>query len=246
MTALLAQTTLPAATPLGSLAAPSVGSWLLVLALVAVLPFLLTMVTSFAKLVIVGGILRQALGTQNVPPNSVITGLAIVLTIHIMAPIALRGWQAYTPPSKVGTTEPTLQDQLTAAADAFEPQLRAFLEKHSTAANRDLFTGLQARLGGPDEAALNSQFPPAVARGIHDLVILAPAFMLTELTTAFQIGFILFVPFLVIDLVVGNILLAMGMPSMSPITIALPLKLLMFVAIDGWRLVFQGLVLNYA
>ena len=269
----IAQATMPTTAPATRVADLAEGSgmgfWLIVLAVMALLPFLLTMVTSFAKLVIVGGILRQALGTQNIPPTTVITGLALILTAHIMAPVAQDAYQRYRvqqagrPAESRGPLE-VLKD----VAAAAEPPLREFLTRHSTESNRELFRELAGRLreantmvpattqaAATQAAATQPATQPAttvavepldpVARGVEDLTILAPAFILTELTKAFLIGFIIFVPFLIIDLVVSNVLLAMGMHMLSPVTVSLPLKLLLFVAIDGWRLLLQGLALSY-
>lgn len=212
---------------------PAIVAILLVLALA---PFLLTMITSFAKIVIVGGILRQALGMQQIPPNTVITGLALILTLHIMSPVVTGAYQDLETNGDY-TTE--------GYVSAIEPRLRGFLEKHSDPRNVALFNALRRRLGTVDESPAAGE-NPALQPLIETLTVVAPAFVLTELTEAFQIGFLLFIPFLVLDLVVSNILLAMGMQMLSPITISLPLKILLFVLIDGWRLIVQGLVLGYA
>jgi type III secretion protein R len=244
--------------------APSAGAglgfWLVILAAMAVLPFVLTMVTSFAKLVIVGGIVRQALGTQNIPPNTVITGLALIMTAHIMAPVAERAYANYQSQQKArggaaggggGGAPGEVLEQIMSAA---EPPMREFLTRHSDAQHVQLFRDLSTKLreannAGGDAAAAAPPVNPlpagAVAQGVEDLTILAPAFILSELTRAFLIGFLIFVPFLVIDLVVSNVLLAMGMHMLSPVTVSLPLKLLLFVVIDGWTLLLQGLALGY-
>ncbi|MEM7624469.1 MAG: EscR/YscR/HrcR family type III secretion system export apparatus protein [Planctomycetota bacterium] len=235
-----------------------------VLAALAVLPFLFTMITSFAKLVIVGGIIRQALGTPQIPPNTVITGLALILTLHIMWPV---GQQAAINYQQLSATRGADADTTELILDAAEPALRGFLERHASPANVQFFEGLQARLrsanaagqpadadDGATAASAEAVDPTGVTEMIgaervrqliYDLSILAPAFMLTELTEAFQIGFLIFVPFLVIDLVVSNILLAIGMHMLSPTTVSLPFKLLLFVLVDGWRLIIQGVVLGY-
>lgn len=258
----------------GEAAASSGGSltfFIAVLAAMAVLPFLFTMITSFAKLVIVGGIIRQALGTPQIPPNTVVTGLALILTLHIMWPV---GQQAAINYQRLTAERGEDADTTQLILDAAEPALRGFLERHASPANVQFFEGLQLRLRQANEASQpTTQTDPTTASDaageasgaevadptgltelvgaervrqlIYDLSILAPAFMLTELTEAFQIGFLIFVPFLVIDLVVSNILLAIGMHMLSPTTVSLPFKLLLFVLVDGWRLIIQGVVLGY-
>lgn len=241
-------------------------SWVAVLAALGLMPFVLTMVTSFAKLVIVGGILRQALGTQQVPPTTVITGLALILTLHIMWPVAseIGGGVSRVMADPDGSS---IDEVVTEIVVPFE----GFLSKHSDPRNVALFRDLRARLA-EEHAEAGRATPPGAAEPSPDagaepshaddpqppegewflkdhgeaVTVLAPAFILTELTEAFQIGFLIFIPFLVIDLVVSNILLALGMHMLSPVTVSLPLKLLLFVLMDGWQLVIQGLVLGYA
>lgn len=225
---------------------------LALLVAMALAPFLLSMVTSFAKLVIVGGLLRQGLGTQQVPPTSVITGLALILTIHIMSPVARQAYDAYqareaaiADPEQPTEAEKSLimSRRLESGFIAASTALHAFLEKHAHAENVQLFEGLRLRLSGGVDVAAGAQ---EVWRGwIQLMTILAPAFLLSELTEAFQIGFLLLVPFLIIELVVSNIMLALGMMMMNPQVITLPLKLLLFVLIDGWRLILEGIVIGY-
>ena len=261
---ILAQQATPTASDTATSSGSSLTFFIAVLAALAVLPFLFTMITSFAKLVIVGGIIRQALGTPQIPPNTVITGLALILTMHIMWPV---GQQAAINYQQLSAVRGEDADTTELIIDAAEPALRGFLERHASPANVQFFDGLQARLRsanatGPSaelaEVTSTAGDAPADPTGvtdmigeerlqqlIYDLSILAPAFMLTELTEAFQIGFLIFVPFLVIDLVVSNILLAIGMHMLSPTTVSLPFKLLLFVLVDGWRLIIQGVVLGY-
>ena len=217
----------------------------------ALLPFLLGLVTSFAKLMIVGGLLRQALGTPQVPPTSVLTGLALILTIYVMTPTARAGWRDFE-------ARRSESGDVTAALRAIDKNLGAFLERNADPRNEQVFAKLRVRLnaqaGAETDPAIDNQGAPpekpALAEAIEGLLDMvtrrAPAFLLTELTEAFQIAFLLFIPFLVVDLVVSNILLAMGMHMLQPVTISLPLKLLLFVLVDGWRLLLQGLVLGYA
>ncbi|HEY8749492.1 MAG TPA: flagellar type III secretion system pore protein FliP [Tepidisphaeraceae bacterium] len=225
--------------------------WLTLLVIMALAPFVLTMVTSFAKLVVVGGILRHAMGTQQIPPNTVITGLALILTVHIMSPVAARIYNRYeasAPPPKITTDSGNIStDQIRRIAIAAEGPMHDFLKQHSHPVNLRLFEDLKLKLaqtnGGTDAEVKISD--PLVNDLISDVTILTPAFMLSQLTEAFQIGFLLFVPFLIIDLVVSNVLMAMGMQMMSPVTVSMPLKLLLFVLIDGWKLIMRGLVLSY-
>ena len=269
---LLAQEAVP--TPVGD-AEPSSGIafWLVSLAVLSLAPFLLTVVTSFAKLVIVGGLLRQALGLQNTPPNSVITGLALLLTFTVMWPFVEDGVRAYRQLSaqSVATGEAAADPDRAFASNllaATQPNMHAFLERHASARYVAFFDGLgearrdahvPAPVPGLDPAspAADDETLSEIAGGMlgldpalldaarRDLTVYAPAFLLTELTEAFQIGFLLFVPFLVIDLFVANVLLAMGMHMMQPTPISLPLKLLLFVVVSGWELIFRGLMLSY-
>lgn len=203
-------------------------------------PFVLLMVTSFVKISVVLSIVRSALGTQQIPPTQVITGLATILTVYIMAPVGQEMYRAADADHIAGSTENmvsitnmnTLKD---AAMKAKEP-LRNFLLKKVTNKDRTLFFSLALKLRKPEDRV-----------GIEekDFLVLVPAFVVSELKEAFQIGFLLFVPFLVIDMVVANILLALGMQMLSPTTISMPFKLLLFVLVDGWYLIAKGLVVGY-
>jgi flagellar biosynthesis protein FliP len=294
------------------------GMIVVVFAGLAILPFVLTMVTSFAKLTIVGGILRQAMGAPQVPPSSVLTGLAIILTIHIMSPVfyaaqddlrsierleALgdeelvdRAGRLAKPSAGVVTAaelrrsiEPRfIELRKTMAADLPDPAasaasappapgagddpgakgagaagsspfdlglseqslgglrtavhgaLRSFLVRNASPRNVELFNRLHERVRAGEKPT------GAMDPRLHDAVVLVPAFVLTELTEAFMIGFLIFVPFLVIELVVSSVLLTLGMQMLSPTVISLPLKLLLFVLVDGWTLILRGVVLGYS
>jgi type III secretion protein R len=261
--------------------------------LLSLAPFLLTVATSFAKIVIVTSIVRQAIGLPQVPPTSVVTGMALILTLYVSAPVALKIYSDYESESNriatesgVETAEQRSASQAAASnrnefSDAklwwkvARPHLRDHLESNSTPRNRNLFEGLfRSRAGsdlpklvdqlsfsndsnGPnapaqtrpiDQAAATSPHAPssqATAGSDIQFFWLVPAFMLTELTEALIIGFLIFVPFLVIDLVVSNILLAVGMQMVTPNVISLPIKLLLFVLMDGWTLIYRGLVESY-
>lgn len=198
-------------------------------------PFLLGMVTCFTKMVVVGGLLRQALGTNQVPPNSVITGMALLLTVHVMTPVAKSAWVACEK-ATAGLTDS--QDKVPAAITAGCEVVGGWLRAQSSAANLEFFQERPAAVESPGDSE-------SVARASRLLTVEAPAFLLTELQEAFVIGFIILLPFLIIDLVIGNVLMALGMMMVSPQVIALPFKILFFVALDGWTELFGELLANY-
>jgi type III secretion protein R len=202
-------------------------------------PFVLLMVTSFVKISVVLSVVRSALGTSQIPPTQVITGLAIILTVYIMAPVGQDMFRA-ADNGEVAEGRALLDaknvDTLLNAANRSKEPLRDFLKKKVTTKDRALFYGLALKLRKPDDRAGITE---------NDFLILTPAFVVSELKEAFQIGFLLFVPFLVIDMVVSNILLALGMQMLSPTTISMPFKLLLFVLVDGWYLIAKGLVVGY-
>jgi type III secretion protein R len=203
-------------------------------------PFVLMMVTSFVKISVVLSIVRSALGTQQIPPTQVITGLAIILTVYIMAPVGQSMYRAsevdiMSKGASLLSSE-SVGTLLSAASKAKEP-LRGFLIKKVTGKDRALFFNLAKKMrpSEEDRKDLTEQ----------DFMVIVPAFVVSELKEAFQIGFLLFVPFIVIDMVVANILLALGMHMLSPTTISMPFKLLLFVLVDGWYLIAKGLVVGY-
>jgi type III secretion protein R len=212
----------------------------IILGALALAPFALMMLTSFIKISVVLSILRNAIGTQQVPPNPVVTGLALILTIFVMIPVAR---QMYTAAGTIQNTrdifsEASVRSLFEASQKGKEP-LRKFLSRHSHAQDRILFMELAARM----ERTADQQTPPEI--GKEDFQVLIPSFATSQLKEAFQIGFLVFVPFIIIDMVVANILLAMGMQMLPPVVISLPFKLLLFVLTDGWYLVVRGLVLSY-
>lgn len=202
------------------------------LALMSLLPFAVLMLTSFSKIAVVLSLARSAMGTQQAPPTIVLTGLAAVLTGHIMAPVMERmydvGQAVY---QDVGSGA-----QIISAAGRVTEPLRTFLVTHGSPEERARFLDLARELRPPEEADQVHE---------EDLFVVIPAFVITELTEAFQIGFLVFLPFLVLDMVVANILLALGMQSLSPSQVSLPFKILLFVAVDGWALLARGLILGY-
>jgi type III secretion protein R len=204
--------------------------------LIALAPFFAVMVTCFTKIIVVLSLVRNALGLQQVPPNIVLNGLALILSVYVMYPTMQR-MQAATEQSQSAEDPMTGGSEgIFVTADKAKEPLRAFLLKHSDHDERLFFQRTQARL------AAQSGLEAAADR---DFIVIIPAFVVRELTIAFQIGFLLFLPFLVIDLVISNILLAMGMMMLSPVTISLPFKLLLFVLVDGWVNLSHGLVLSY-
>ena len=208
------------------------GSALVVVIALAIAPFFAVMVTSFTKIVVTLSLLRNALGLQQVPPNIVLHGLALPLSLYVMYPVGQQMQDAIVAnPAPAGT-----ESKLMAAMNAGKEPLRDFLIKHSDPRERSFFLKTAQRVGNPAHAAEMSD---------RDFVVVIPSFVVKELSLAFQIGFLIFLPFLVIDLVISNILLAMGMMMLSPTTISLPFKLLLFVLVDGWVKLSHGLVLSY-
>ncbi|MFT5788223.1 flagellar biosynthetic protein FliP [Shewanella sp. Choline-02u-19] len=207
----------------------SVNVKLEILALMTVLSFLpalLMMLTSFTRIIVVLAILRQALGLQQSPPNKVLIGIALVMTIFIMRPVGQAIYDEAFLPYDLG------QIELTEAVDRGEKPLRAFM----LAQTRE--TDLEQMLKIADE-------PTTLTTEQIPFFVLMPAFVLSELKTAFQIGFLLFLPFLVIDLVVASVLMSMGMMMLSPLIISLPFKLMVFVLVDGWSMTVSTLVASY-
>ena len=197
------------------------------LAALALVPFVVVVLTSFAKIAVVLSVLRNALGATDVPPAIVITGVALVLSLAVMAPVGADVYRELEP-ALARKDAAALVD---AAARAREP-VRRFLAKHAHARDVDAFRDVAQRLRHADVAA-------------DDLAVLAPAFVTSELKEAFTIGFLLFLPFLVIDLLVSAILASLGLTALPSAAIALPFKLLLFVLVDGWLLLGRGLMLGY-
>jgi type III secretion protein R len=222
------------------------GSALVVVVALAIAPFFAVMVTSFTKIVVTLSLLRNALGLQQVPPNIVLNGLSLILTLYVMYPVgqqmqeAIRAnpQQQQLQVAEGGANGGVLSSTNTMlnAVEAGKEPLRAFLLKHSDPRERAFFLKTAQRVGNPQRAAEMTE---------RDFIVAIPAFVVKELSLAFQIGFLIFLPFLVIDLVISNILLAMGMMMLSPTTISLPFKLLLFVLVDGWVKLAHGLVLSY-
>ncbi len=199
---------------------------LLFMTALTLLPGALLMMTSFARIIIVLAILRQALGTQNTPSNQLLVGLALFLTLFIMSPVFTEVYDT--------ALEPYLEEKITAvqAVDAAKRPMREFMLAQTRESDLDLF----ARIGNYGEIESPDKVP---------FSLLLPAFATSELKTGFQIGFLLFIPFLVIDLVVASVLMSMGMMMLSPLIISLPFKIMLFVLVDGWALVFGSLASSF-
>ncbi|GAB4090855.1 type III secretion system export apparatus subunit SctR [Hydrogenophaga soli] len=209
-------------------------SLFLVLAAMAVLPFAAMVVTSYTKIAVVLGLLRNAIGVQQVPPNMVLNGVAMIVSCYVMAPVLMEASEQMRITSP-GSAQSNAQ-QIIGAADAAREPLRRFLEKHADSAEKAFFLKSAMAIWPPERAAKLKK---------DDLLVLAPAFLLTELTAAFRIGFLLYLAFIVIDLVIANVLLAMGLSQVTPTNVAIPFKLLLFVVLDGWSKLIHGLVLTY-
>jgi len=207
-------------------------SALVTVILLSLAPFAAVMVTSFTKIVVVLTLLRNALGVQQVPPNLVINGFAIVLSVYIMYPTAQVMVENV---STVEDISSSTSNMIEAANVAKEP-LKEFMLKHTAPREREYFYNTMQRLM-PEESVEDVES--------DDLVVIVPSFIVSELSSAFQIGFLLFLPFIVIDLVIANILMAMGMMMLSPTIVSLPFKLLLFVLVEGWTKLAHGLVVSY-
>lgn len=200
---------------------------LIVLTVLSLAPGILILMTSFTRIVIVLSFVRQGLATQSMPPNQVLIGLALFLTFFIMAPIfAEVNEQALTP---------FLEGELTQeeALEQAAVPMKEFMAQHTREKDLALFMGY----AGMDRPESLDDIP---------LTALIPAFAISELKTAFQIGFLIFVPFLVIDMIVASVLMSMGMMMLPPVMIALPFKILLFVLVDGWYLIVQSLLLSFS
>ncbi len=204
----------------------------LALALMALVPTIAVVATTFLKIAVVMSLVRNALGVQQIPPNLALYGLAIILSVYIMAPV---GNQIYEAVSETPAATRSVEGLFTAVRKGAEP-LREFLARQASVQHTDFFVQTARKLWGPELSA---------GVGPRDFIVLIPSFMVTELTAAFEIGFLLFLPFVIIDLIISNILLAMGMMMVSPVTISMPLKLFLFVMVDGWSRLIRGLVMTY-
>ena len=196
------------------------------LTILSIAPAILLMTTSFTRLIVVFGFLRQAIGTQQMPPNQVLLGLALFLTFFIMYPV----WNK----ANHDSIQPYLNDEIgfTTALKRAEIPIKDFMFRQTREDDLRLF----ADMAGIQDPKNKDDIP---------LVVLVPAYMISELKTAFEIGFILYIPFLIIDMVVASVLLSMGMMMLPPVLISLPFKLLLFVLVDGWHLLVGSMVKSF-
>jgi type III secretion apparatus protein, YscR/HrcR family len=220
---------------------PSLITQSVVLTLFSLLPFIIMILTSFLKIVIVLSMLRSALGVQQAPPNQIINGVAFMLSLFVMYPTAAKMYDAASktiaetkaPDSLLSPGSSTYI--IAVARDAGEP-LRQFLKRNSSVAHQVLFYRMAYKI--MPENYRDTLKP-------DDTIILVPSYITSQLKDAFEIGVLIYIPFFVIDLVTSNVLLAMGMMMLSPVTISMPLKLFLLVMLDGWTLLIQGLVATF-
>ncbi|WP_034300933.1 type III secretion system export apparatus subunit SctR [Herbaspirillum sp. RV1423] len=209
-------------------------SFSVLLALLALVPLMVVTTTSFLKISLVLMVLRNAIGVQQVPPTLAIYGISLALSVFIMAPTAQEiGKHALTFDTNTSSGRST--PLLAKAQESFEP-LRKFMIKISKPEQRELFLASAKKLW-PKEASKDAQ--PT------DALILIPAFVVSELQTGYEIGFLIYIPFVVIDLLISNLLMALGMQQVSPQTITVPLKLLLFTLVDGWAKLLNALAMSY-
>jgi len=219
---------------------PSMVTKLAVLAGLSLLPFAIMLLTSFMKIIVVLSLLRNALGVQQTPPNQVLNGIGLLITIYVMFPTGLAMYQAAEGVIKTNPPVDIISDQsaifIVNVIDKAKEPLRDFLQRNCSTKHMNSFYVLA-----------NKMFPEPYKSELkpNDFIILIPSFVTSQLKTAFEIGVLIYLPFFVIDLVVSNILLAMGMMMLSPLTIALPIKLLLLVMVDGWTVLIQGLAISF-
>ena len=200
------------------------------------LPFLIIGVTSFVKFAVVLGLLRNALGIQQLPPNIVLYSMAIVLSFYVMLPVGMQAGKV------IDATQAAKKPLLSATQEIVKPFLE-FTTKHTPQKEIDFYQDSAKKLWG--EKLANDLVGPN-ATNLSKLIVAVPAFMTSELTKAFEIGFLIYLPFLVLDLVIANVLLALGMSTLSPTTVSLPIKLVLFIGLNGWTRLFEALVLSYS
>lgn len=219
---------------------PAMATKMAILAGLSLLPFAVLLLTSFTKIIIVLSLLRNALGVQQTPPNQVMNGIALMVTLYVMFPTGLAMYNASKDMIQQAGPVPVFSSEsayyVAAIVDKAKEPLRGFLERNCAPKHIQSFYKLAYRI-----------FPEPYRSLVKpdDFIILIPSFVTSQLKTAFEIGVLIYLPFFVIDLVVSNILLAMGMMMLSPLTIALPIKLLLLVVVDGWTMILQGLAISF-
>ena len=219
---------------------PSVVVEMAVLAGLALLPFAIMLLTSYLKMVIVLSLMRNAIGVQNSPPNQALTGIALIMAIYVMYPTGVAMYNAAQNFIKEAAPKELFSEAsayyLLGVVERAKEPLRTFLQKNTSAKNTQLFYRLAMKNFNTSSGETIEQ---------DDFIVVIPAFITSQLKNAFEIGVLIYLPFFVIDLVTSNILLAMGMMMLSPLTISLPLKLLLVVMVDGWTLVIDGIVKTF-
>lgn len=220
---------------------PSLITQGVVLSIFSMLPFIIMILTSFLKIVIVLSLLRSALGVQQAPPNQIINGVAFMLSLFIMYPTGIKMYEAANKTISESKTpdsllSPESSTYIIAIAQDTAGPIRDFLKRNSSVAHQALFYRMAYRV-------LPENFRPGLKP--DDIIVLVPSYITSQLKDAFEIGVLIYIPFFVIDLVTSNILLAMGMMMLSPVTISMPLKLFLLVMLDGWTLLIQGLVATF-
>ncbi len=212
---------------------PSIVAILITVASLGFLTLAIVTMTSFIKMSTILFILRNALGVQQTPPNIVLYGVALLLTTYVMAPVAT---QVYAAAATPGQKYETFEDYKTLASKAEVP-VKAFMERFTSPGEREFFANAAQRVWGPDSG---------LTANPDDFLVVLPAFVLSELRRGFEAGFLIYLPFIAVDLVTTAVLMAMGMSAVSPTTISVPFKLFLFVAIEGWTRLMHGLVIGYA
>lgn len=205
-----------------------------IMAIFTLFPIIFILTTSFIKISTVCFLTRESLGIQQIPPNMVIYGLSLILSFYIMGPVYNKSYQAVM--GDLSSHKTMDSQQLITDFQKSSAPLKTFLLKHTPPNERDFFY-----------KSLKQYWTQDMLSSVQkdDFIILVPAFVVSELTQAFKIGFLIYLPSVIIDIIVSNILLAMGMMMMSPVTISLPLKLLLFIAVDGWSRLIHVLLSTY-
>ncbi len=206
---------------------------ILLMGFMGILPFLFTIITSYCKIIVVAYLVRNALGVQQVPPTMVLTGLAMILTMFVMAPVAIETYELLR---TTNTPSELNFNNIINLVNSVSGPIHDFLNANCDPKITNAFVNTAYRIWPRElHGSIDS----------NSLLFIIPSFVVTELTKAFQIGFLLYLPFIAIDLIISNILLAMGMMMVSPMTISLPFKLMLFVTLDGWLKLSQGLMYSY-
>lgn len=204
---------------------------IVLMTLIAIVPTLLLMMTCFGRIIIILSFLRSALGTQQTPPNQILVGLALAITFFVMSPVLTEINEVALQPYNAGVID--TQQFLDTAVDP----IKEWMLMQTTTTDVDLFKSLSIQAG---QTGIENMIPQDLP-----LTIVIPAFIISELKRAFLIGFLLFIPFLIIDMIVSSVLMSMGMMMLPPVMISLPFKIMLFVVVDGWGLLVKTLIMTY-